>query len=129
MYLVDLLILCARKNSFFWSKFNTLIMRKIIPLFLISTVVFVGCKKNYTCYCTKTVVHPGYSYNNVDYPETVETSVEYVNNKGKENSLKAECDFKSYTIQQSSTNPGQPDLTIVNACQLKADNGKPLKSE
>lgn len=96
---------------------------------LILVFGFTGCKKNYTCYCTKTVVHPGYSYNNVNYPEKVETSIEYVNNKGKEKSLKAECDFKSYTVQRSSTKPGQPDLTEINDCELKADNGKKLKSE
>ena len=95
-----------------------------ILLLLLGAVAFTACKKSYTCYCTKTTVHPGYSYNNVNYPEHVENDIAFFNNKGKEKSLKAECDFRSYTVQQSSTKPGQPDLTIVNACELKSDNGK-----
>lgn len=95
--------------------------RKIFIVVSLSVLTFASCKKDYTCFCYLTKVEPAYTYNSINYPESINNSVTSENIKHNKKSAESLCSFKDYVIQETSPNDaqGQGPTLVTNACVLE----------
>ncbi len=83
--------------------------------------VFTSCKKTYVCTCVTTVTEPAYTYNSVNYPGSVNESIEQETyEERKESNAQVQCEFKEYVVQYASPNEtqGQGLTTEAKVCDL-----------
>lgn len=95
-------------------------MKKNTLLFaVIALLGCVSCKKSYVCTCTKVSTEPAYTFNSVNYPEEVNSTIEQeAYEEKKEENAVAKCSFKEYVITETSPNAaqGQEPTLVVNTC-------------
>ncbi len=94
---------------------------KAIYFFAALSLVFISCKKDYTCDCTYNTVQQMYDPSGNPYgpSQTSETSAS-TTIRDKKDAAKTECEGNNGTVNQTSYNSGfTTEQTITTNCTLK----------
>lgn len=94
-------------------------MKRIIVFLMLSSLLAVSCKKDYTCSCATTVVTTAYTQYGVYHPQ--QTDIYPFKNtwKSKEDDAIKRCkDFEKVQASTWGSGEAQRTMTETTACEL-----------